>query len=438
MTYSPSELAAFLKERSLLKVLDEKVLQGICQLFQEIHCGPGHIVFTEGDEADSIYIIAEGSVEVIQGNCPPKVIAYLTTGDCFGEMALMHDTTRNATIRVPEEAIVLKLSRRAFNELKSHFPELAKEVTKIINRRLSGKLSFTSPGLAGNLAFFDLPTIVQTVTGSGQIGLINLRGHSGKLIAQLYVRQGKLAHASFLHLTGEHALYELLTRNEPVDFMFERQGELDAGLPIDKSLAQAQPYKLLMEGARRADELPALMEKLGWPNTVFLPATSQPAWSNLSQDLESIARKTWFLLEAGLTVQQLSHKLPYDRYSVLLALGEMLTAKLICPKSGAPKTLGDHARQTVNTAKLINAINAIVSNLGHVLGAETTHLLLTQALKEATTKYSNLASLKIHPHTGTLDLRAASPDVSQSETSAEALRCLTLTFLRLAGQDNTS
>lgn len=434
---SQKELVDFLKGRSIFRVLDERVLKGIAQLFEDLNCGPGQIVFKQGDEADAIYIIREGSIEVIQsqGGSPAKVIAYLTSGDCFGEMAIMHDTTRNATIRVPEEARILRLSRKAFTELQVYFPEITREVTKVVNRRLSGKLPFNSPGLQGNLAFFDLPTVVQTVVGSRQTGVLTLRGRAGKLAAQLFIKQGKMVHASFVHLTGESAFYELLTRTDPLDFQFEQQDELEPNVVTDKTLSTKEPYKLLMEGARRADELPKLMSKIEWPSQVYVEAVRQPDLSNLKPHSEQIARRIWYLLEAGLTVQQLCEKLPYDRYTVLTVIEEILRGGFISPRGGDRQPhlpLGEHRPSEV--AAMLVAFNTVSSNLAAILGSEKVHKVLGQALQTSSQLYSNLSSLKLNPGTVTLDMRQARPDVSQSEASIESLQHLTRTFLKLAGE----
>jgi hypothetical protein len=431
LNQSKQELVEFLKERSIFKVLDERVLGGICQLFQEVECGPGHVIFKQGEEADAIYVIKEGSVEVLQGT-PPKVIAYLTSGDTFGEMALFNDTTRNATIRVPEEALILKLPRKAFNELQNYFPEVTKEVTAIINRRQAGKVPLNAPGLQGNLAFFDLPTVIQTVIGSRQIGVLTLRGRGGKVVAQVHVRQGKLTHASFAQLTGDAAIYELLTRNEPLDFIFEQQRELDSNAPTDKVLMSKQPHMVLIEGARRADELPRLTQTLGWPDQSFQQAIAQPDWNKLSEEVAAAGRKIWLLLEVGLNLQQLSEKLSNDRFTLLSAIDEMSKAAMIRRRedvnTSTAMTLVMHA--PAHIASMLTAFNLATQNLGEILGSDVIRAVLSSALEESTERYSFLSSLKTHPETATLDLRLAAPEISQSQDSVKALEELTYTFLR--------
>jgi len=431
---SKQELIDFLKERTFLKVLDERVIHGIEKLFQFIACGPGQIVLREGDEPDSIYIITDGSVEVIQGQ---KVVAYLTSGDCFGEMALLNDTTRNATIRVPEEAEILQLPRKALQELQNYFPEVRRELKRLAERRTSGALTTaTSPGLQGNLAFFDLPTVIQTVTGSKQTGILSLRGRGSKLVAEVHVRQGRLIHASYGHLNGEYALWELLTRGDPLDFSFEQHRELDSSTVIDKLLSSRDATMILIEGARRADELPRLTQTLEWPDKVFQIKSPQPDWSSINTDWAPIGRKLWLLLEVGLSVRQLTEKIAYDRYTVLSALDEMIKAKLLGRAGMSESRIIASAHTPAQVASMVSALNQITLNLSAILGKDKVHDILSRALAESVVRYNNLSSLKIHPDNAALDLRLAAPDVSQSQASLRSVRELTYTFLKLAAQSD--
>jgi hypothetical protein len=264
--------------------------------------------------------------------------------------------------------------------------------------------------------------------------VLTLRGRAGKLAAQLYIKQGKMVHASFVHLTGESAFYELLTRSDPLDFQFEQQDELEPNVTTDKALSNKEPYKLLMEGARRADELPKLMSKIDWPAQVYVEAVRQPDWSGLKPSAAEIARRIWYLLEAGLTVQQLCEKLPYDRYTVLTVIEEILRGGFISPRGEKHAYVQPGEHRPSDVAAVLNAINAISFNLVTILGAEKVHKVLSQALQESSKLYSNLSSLKLNPGTATLDMRQARPDVSQSDASRESLEHLTRTFLKLAGE----
>jgi NADH dehydrogenase len=85
------------------------------------HFEPGQDVFEEGDVGDRVYIILSGKADVLRGGL---TLATLARGDFFGEMALLHMATRNATVRCTEPMDVLALPKREFNVLSANLPEL--------------------------------------------------------------------------------------------------------------------------------------------------------------------------------------------------------------------------------------------------------------------------------------------------------------------------
>jgi hypothetical protein len=456
------EIVEFLKEHSIFKVLNQRILEGISPIFTELQYGPGQIIFKQGDPADAVYIVRSGSVEVIQGE-PPKILAYLTAGECFGEMALIHETPRTATIRVPESAAVIRLPKAALKELRARFPEMTSAIADLINHRLAGTLPFQAPGLQGNLAFFDLATVIQTVIASRQAGVLILFGRSGKAVAQLVMKDGAIVHATFRHLYGERAVLELMTRTDPLDFIFERQ-EVD-NKPQDAKLKNRPPHMLLIEGARRADELPKLMQALGWPQSVISPGKEVLEWKPLGEAADEIGPRMWPLMGAGCTLEELTQKLPYDRYTILSILDEMvkrghaMKGTRVVVKPVLEKTLQlpkdlvhEFAREkresklrpvaepinllhgATSVVTMVNAINAVTSNLAVIIGKNEVRFVLTQALRKAADSYPHLASLKIHPEAASLDVRYASPEFSASDKSGKALEQLMRIFLDIASK----
>jgi NADH dehydrogenase len=85
------------------------------------HFEPGQDVFEEGDVGDRVYIILSGKADVLRGGL---TLATLARGDFFGEMALLHMATRNATVRCTEPMDVLALPKREFNVLSANLPAL--------------------------------------------------------------------------------------------------------------------------------------------------------------------------------------------------------------------------------------------------------------------------------------------------------------------------
>lgn len=89
----------------------------------------GTEVLHQGDEGDLFYIIARGAAEVWQTGLhddEPRLVARLAAGDPFGDEALVTGGTRNATVRIVEDAELLTLGREDYNALVSR--QLVEEV----------------------------------------------------------------------------------------------------------------------------------------------------------------------------------------------------------------------------------------------------------------------------------------------------------------------
>jgi len=115
--------------------LVELKLAGSMGVTQE-HFEPGDEVFREGDLGDRMFIILSGRADVVRqhGGREAKLAA-IGSGEYFGEMALLNQTTRAATVRCTEPMQVLSLPKREFGVLAAHMPELRKSVDEVMQRR---------------------------------------------------------------------------------------------------------------------------------------------------------------------------------------------------------------------------------------------------------------------------------------------------------------
>lgn len=451
------EIMNFLKNHSIFQVLDREIIEGLAPQIAELECGPGSIVFQEGDPADAIYIIRRGAVAVIQSKPQPKVLAYLTAGECFGEMAIVHDAPRNATIRVPEEASILRLPSAALKELTRKFPAITNELADIINRRTSGDSPFKPPGLQGNLAFFDLPTVIQAVLGSRRSGVLVLYGRSGKAVGQLVMKDAVIGQAVYDHLKGEFALYELMNSDEPLDFTFDQKDI--SGVHPDPDLLRRPPYMLMIEGARRMDELPKLMKVTGWPDATYEQIIHVPDFKVLAEYPRELCRQVWSLIEVGTAVDAISRQVAYDRYAVLSVICEMISAGFLRQEENlrsssefvkrtmqfrkpslsqltpedalAPETDEPNAENPYEVVKLVNAVNSVSTNLGIIFGKTEMRILLQESLAKTTKLFPELGSLKVYIDSPALDLRGATSDFSSSSRTIPALVQLANTLLEL-------
>jgi NADH dehydrogenase len=100
------------------------------------HFEPGDVIFQQGDLGDSVYVIEEGECEVLQEqNDEQELLATLNRGECFGEMALLSDRTRNATLRARNATNVLIIPKADFNKLRQSVPAFGDVFSELVKRR---------------------------------------------------------------------------------------------------------------------------------------------------------------------------------------------------------------------------------------------------------------------------------------------------------------
>ncbi len=112
-------------------------------------------VFSEGDKADGLYMIRRGSVTVSRAIAGKEVVmSYVAAGNYVGEMALMSDAPRSATVRaaVPTECVMLEAKR--FVEVVSRNTSMRGGVDARLMQRMSTNQTMESKSDSGNLISF--------------------------------------------------------------------------------------------------------------------------------------------------------------------------------------------------------------------------------------------------------------------------------------------
>ena len=104
----------------------------------QLHYEPGEVVFHQGDLGDSLFIIVGGEVEVIhEEGGRLHVLAHLGAGDYFGEMALLRERTRSATVRCTQPTDLLALRQGDFQALVANLPDLKRSFEGVMEKRLT-------------------------------------------------------------------------------------------------------------------------------------------------------------------------------------------------------------------------------------------------------------------------------------------------------------
>lgn len=110
----------------------KKDLRLVAKTLTEIDVSAGDVLFKEGDRATSFIVVVDGTLTVRRGG---RKVASIGSGEVVGEMAILMDRPRTATVTAETAARVLVGERRSFDALLDEVPGLAKSVLKALAHR---------------------------------------------------------------------------------------------------------------------------------------------------------------------------------------------------------------------------------------------------------------------------------------------------------------
>jgi CRP/FNR family transcriptional regulator, cyclic AMP receptor protein len=128
-----------LKRVSLFSSLDRKELQALAQSCQERKYSAGSTLFSQGDTGVGLYVITSGTVRITQAVHPDKAEEVLGTesvGGVLGEMALLDDLPRSATVAAVDDVTALLLPVWEFRAALQSHPDIAIKLLSVLSRRL--------------------------------------------------------------------------------------------------------------------------------------------------------------------------------------------------------------------------------------------------------------------------------------------------------------
>ena len=122
---------------SFIQLLVSADRDQLSQSISELRFAAGEVIFHEGADGESMFLIWSGRVATVKGDLEsPVILAYRTAGEIFGEMALLENQPRSASIIALEDTRLLELSRSRFEQLLSEQPAISRSIMEVLSARL--------------------------------------------------------------------------------------------------------------------------------------------------------------------------------------------------------------------------------------------------------------------------------------------------------------
>ena len=326
---APPVDSEFLRASDLFENQSDEVIGAVLAQGQVLQFGPGDVVFRQGDKGDRLFIVKEGVLEILAqptDGAEAQAIAYLGQGEVLGEIALLTGSPRSATARSPERAELFTIEKAVFLDLMGTLPAFARNLCIVLAKRLETTTlkvpRASGKQLQGNLKFFDLATVIQTLIGSHQTGSLVVTQESGKTkLAEMFFFKGNIARAKFKQLTGDDAVFQLFQSQFEGDFSFTGKVVNEDEVQTDITMPA---ISLLMESVRLQDELPGLQEQLKDPDRVYKQTAGELKWEE--PETVELAASVWMRLKKGASVNDLHRDVPRCSYAIYKTLATLVDA----------------------------------------------------------------------------------------------------------------
>ena len=127
-----------LKSVPIFGSFPEDQLRALATVVMRRNAPRSTVIMAEGDRVDSLYIVISGRLKVMMGEADGKevILGIIGPGEIFGEMGLIDDGPRSASVIAIEPCELLTVSRRAFKKCLVENIEVAMAVLRVLVRRL--------------------------------------------------------------------------------------------------------------------------------------------------------------------------------------------------------------------------------------------------------------------------------------------------------------
>jgi CRP/FNR family cyclic AMP-dependent transcriptional regulator len=129
--------------------IEPSKLKLLAFMSERVGFDPGKRLMQQGDPADAAYLIIDGHAEVIlETPAGPVIVATLGANETVGEMAILGDVPRNATVCAKDRLVALRISKDLFMRMVREFPSMAVSIMQELAHRLDSTNNQLSAALA--------------------------------------------------------------------------------------------------------------------------------------------------------------------------------------------------------------------------------------------------------------------------------------------------
>lgn len=130
-------LKSMFKERGLFPGMKEQEIGSLIDHMDRMNFATGDTLVKEGDPGDWFFIVQKGKVKATRKKwlMGSKEVAILGSKDFFGELALLSETTRSATLTAVEDTVCFAMYKSQFTELVEKCPNFKGEIERLVAQR---------------------------------------------------------------------------------------------------------------------------------------------------------------------------------------------------------------------------------------------------------------------------------------------------------------